>query len=158
MMVTVMIISKSLCVNAKYVTFVQRQSVVYVTSFLMFNSFRLHGYTMIITIIKIIMIMIMMVAMIAQIAMTMILIITIMFIMKIIMLITIVVIMIIMIIMTIYNQVGYRVLGVQPNSPAAMGGLVSFFDFIVEAKGIPLKTLDSTFIELIKVNNKVELD
>ena len=48
-------------------------------------------------------------------------------------------------------QVGYRVLGVQPNSPAAVGGLVSFFDFIVAAKGIPLATLDSTFVELIKV-------
>jgi hypothetical protein len=43
------------------------------------------------------------------------------------------------------------VLGVQPNSPAAVGGLVSFFDFIVAAKGIPLATLDSTFVELIKV-------
>ena len=48
-------------------------------------------------------------------------------------------------------QVGYRVLGVQPNSPAAVGGLVSFFDFIVAANGIPLGTLDSTFVDLIKV-------
>lgn len=28
---------------------------------------------------------------------------------------------------------------------------MSFFDFIVAAKGIPLATLDSTFVELIKV-------
>lgn len=48
-------------------------------------------------------------------------------------------------------MVGYRVLGVQANSPAAKGGLVSFFDFIVKANGIPLQTLDSTFIDLIKV-------
>jgi hypothetical protein len=48
------------------------------------------------------------------------------------------------------DKVGYRVLGVQPGSPAANGGLVSFFDFIVVANGIPLKTLDSTFIDLIK--------
>lgn len=30
---------------------------------------------------------------------------------------------------------GYRVLGVQPNSPASKVGLVSFFDFIVAAEG-----------------------
>ena len=47
---------------------------------------------------------------------------------------------------------GYRVLGVQANSPAAKGGLVSFFDFIVQAHGIPLRTLDGTFIDLIKAS------
>ncbi|CAM9601719.1 unnamed protein product, partial [Choristocarpus tenellus] len=46
--------------------------------------------------------------------------------------------------------VGYRVLGVQPNSPASEVGLVSFFDFIVAANGLPLKTLDNSFIETIK--------
>ena len=51
------------------------------------------------------------------------------------------------------SQVGYRVLGVQPNSPAAVGGLVSFFDFIVAAKGTPLGTLDDTFVDLIKVTS-----
>lgn len=51
------------------------------------------------------------------------------------------------------QKVGYRVLGVQANSPAAKGGLVSFFDFIVQANGIPLRALDSTFIDLIKVCN-----
>ena len=30
---------------------------------------------------------------------------------------------------------GYRVLGVQPNSPASEAGLVSFFDFFVGANG-----------------------
>lgn len=49
------------------------------------------------------------------------------------------------------EHLGYRVLGVQPQSPAAKGGLVSFFDFIVAANGVPLKVLDTTFIELIKV-------
>jgi hypothetical protein len=33
------------------------------------------------------------------------------------------------------ETLGYRVLGVQPNSPAAMAGLVSFFDFLVGANG-----------------------
>lgn len=47
---------------------------------------------------------------------------------------------------------GYRVLGVQPLSPAAKGGLVSFFDFIISANGVPLRSLDTTFIELIKVD------
>jgi C-terminal processing protease CtpA/Prc len=42
------------------------------------------------------------------------------------------------------------VLGVQPNSPASTGGLVSFFDFVVAANGRPLKQLDQTFVEMIK--------
>jgi len=46
---------------------------------------------------------------------------------------------------------GYRVLGVQSNSPAAYTGLVACFDFIVAANGIPLRTLDTTFIGIIKV-------
>lgn len=50
------------------------------------------------------------------------------------------------------EKVGYRVLGVQPNSPASAIGLVSFLDFIVAANGVPLNTLDSTFIELIKAS------
>jgi hypothetical protein len=33
------------------------------------------------------------------------------------------------------ETLGYRVLGVQPNSPAATAGLVSFFDFLVGANG-----------------------
>jgi hypothetical protein len=50
------------------------------------------------------------------------------------------------------GKVGYRVLGVQPNSPASQIGLVSFFDFIVAANGVPLTALDNTFIELIKAS------
>lgn len=37
------------------------------------------------------------------------------------------------------DQMGYRVLGVQADSPAASAGLVSFFDFIVGANGTPLR-------------------
>jgi len=55
------------------------------------------------------------------------------------------------------DMVGYRVLGVQPNSPASMIGLVSFFDFIVAADNIPLKTLDSTFIDIIKAFENKQL-
>lgn len=55
------------------------------------------------------------------------------------------------------ESVGYRVLGVQPNSPASNGGLVSFFDFIVEANSKPLVEVDGTFIELIKESEDKEL-
>lgn len=48
------------------------------------------------------------------------------------------------------ESVGYRVLGVQPNSPAASAGLVSFFDFVVAANNYPLKQLDQKFVEMIK--------
>lgn len=50
--------------------------------------------------------------------------------------------------------VGYRVLSVQSNSPCSNLGFVAFFDFIVAANGIPLRTLDTTFIELIKVSTQ----
>ena len=33
------------------------------------------------------------------------------------------------------DTLGYRVLGVQPNSPASKAGLVSFLDFLVGAQG-----------------------
>lgn len=33
------------------------------------------------------------------------------------------------------ETLGYRVLGVQPSSPASQAGLVSFFDFMVGANG-----------------------
>lgn len=55
------------------------------------------------------------------------------------------------------ESVGYRVLGVQPNSPASNCGLVSFFDFIVAANEVPLRTLDTTFIDLIKASEDVIL-
>lgn len=48
------------------------------------------------------------------------------------------------------DSVGYRVLGVLPNSPAASAGLVSFFDFVVAANNYPLKVLDNKFVDLIK--------
>lgn len=48
------------------------------------------------------------------------------------------------------DSVGYRVLGVQPNSPAASAGLVSFFDFVIAANNYPLKVLDQKFVEMIK--------
>jgi C-terminal processing protease CtpA/Prc len=48
------------------------------------------------------------------------------------------------------DSVGYRVLGVQPNSPASLAGLVSFFDFIVAADSFPLKVLDQKFVDMIK--------
>lgn len=53
--------------------------------------------------------------------------------------------------------VGYRVLGVQPHSPASDCGLVSFFDFIIAANGVPLRTLDTTFIDLIKASEDIIL-
>ena len=49
------------------------------------------------------------------------------------------------------EKVGYRVLGVQPNSPASSCGFVSYFDFIVAVNGVPIRALDSTFVDLIKV-------
>jgi len=49
------------------------------------------------------------------------------------------------------EAVGYRVLGVQDDSPASNIGLVSFFDFIIAANSIPLRSLDFTFMEIIKV-------
>lgn len=48
------------------------------------------------------------------------------------------------------ESVGYRVLGVQPNSPASNAELVSFFDFVVAANNYPLKVLDQKFVEMIK--------
>ena len=49
------------------------------------------------------------------------------------------------------ESVGYRVLGVQGDSPASNVGFVSFFDFIIAANSIPLRSLDFTFMEIIKV-------
>ena len=51
------------------------------------------------------------------------------------------------------EQVGYRVLGVQTNSPGSVGGFVTFFDFIVAANGVPLRNMDTTFVDIIKVTN-----
>ncbi len=45
---------------------------------------------------------------------------------------------------------GYRVLGIQPNSPATEANLVSAFDFIVAADGVHLKAPDDTIFDMIK--------
>ena len=50
-----------------------------------------------------------------------------------------------------FPPVGYRVLGIQSQSPASYTGLVAYFDFIVAANNVPLKAIDTTFIGLIKV-------
>eukprot|EP01042_Synura_sphagnicola_P036209 gene36209-46333_t len=55
------------------------------------------------------------------------------------------------------QKVGYRVLGVQAQSPSSYCGLVSYFDFIVAANGIPLKTVDTTFISIIKSSEEKPL-
>ena len=55
------------------------------------------------------------------------------------------------------DKVGYRVLGVQASSPSAKVGLVSFFDFIVAANDVELRTLDTTFIDMIKEHEDKEL-
>ena len=57
-----------------------------------------------------------------------------------------------------YEEFGYRVLGVQPFSPAAKVGLVSFFDFIVAANGESLCEKNiGYFVNLIKEFNEREL-
>ena len=57
-----------------------------------------------------------------------------------------------------YEEFGYRVLGVQPFSPAAKVGLVSFFDFIVAANGESLCEKNiGYFVTLIKEFNEREL-
>ena len=40
------------------------------------------------------------------------------------------------------ETLGYRILGVQPDSPASRAGLVSFFDFLVGANGQLLFGID----------------
>ena len=55
------------------------------------------------------------------------------------------------------DATGYRVLGVQPGSPASAVGLVSFFDFVVACDGVELRELDSTFIDKIKGSEDVPL-
>lgn len=55
------------------------------------------------------------------------------------------------------DKVGYRVLGVQPSSPSAQIGLVSFFDFIVAANDVELRTFDTTLVEMIKEHEDKEL-
>lgn len=67
------------------------------------------------------------------------------------------------------ETLGYRVLGVQPNSPASAAGLVSFLDFLVGVNGEMLMGSgeglqegdeydDIDFPELLKENNGKELE
>ena len=48
-------------------------------------------------------------------------------------------------------QVGYRILDVQEDSPASRGKLEPLIDLIVSVKGKPLRVLDSTLFDFIKV-------
>ncbi|EQC42479.1 hypothetical protein SDRG_00212 [Saprolegnia diclina VS20] len=52
---------------------------------------------------------------------------------------------------------GFRVLGIQENSPSSTVGFVSFFDFIVAANGIRLDTKDATFMEIIAQSEDVPM-
>ncbi|OQR95550.1 golgi reassembly-stacking protein [Thraustotheca clavata] len=47
------------------------------------------------------------------------------------------------------SSFGFRVLGIQENSPSSSVGFVSFFDFIIAANGIRLDMKDATFMEII---------
>ena len=49
------------------------------------------------------------------------------------------------------NQVGYRILGIQNDSPASVCNFAIYFDFIVAANNIALTSLDSTFVDIIQV-------
>jgi hypothetical protein len=55
------------------------------------------------------------------------------------------------------RQVGYRILGIQDDSPASHCQFVIYFDFIVAANGIMLTTLDSTFVDIIQAFENKEL-
>jgi len=48
------------------------------------------------------------------------------------------------------DSVGFRVLGVQRDSPASAAQLINFFDFIVGAGDVVFKKLDNTFIDMIR--------
>ena len=56
------------------------------------------------------------------------------------------------------RQVGYRILGIQDDSPATNCEFVIYFDFIVAANGIMLTTLDSTFVDIIQAFENKELN
>jgi hypothetical protein len=50
------------------------------------------------------------------------------------------------------EKVGYRVIGIQPSSPAALCGFVPFSDVIMEANGISLESVEAaTIMNMIKV-------
>lgn len=58
------------------------------------------------------------------------------------------------------ETLGYRVLGVQPNSPSSSAGLVSFFDFLVGCDGHMLLTeeRDIDFVQVLKDSVGKELE
>lgn len=57
------------------------------------------------------------------------------------------------------ETLGYRVLGVQPNSPASQAGLVSFFDFLLGCNGsMLLDEEDLDFVKILKDNIDKELE
>jgi len=51
-----------------------------------------------------------------------------------------------------HDHIGFHVVQVQPDSPGALAGLVSFFDFIVAANGIALSQEDDTFKNILAQN------
>lgn len=55
------------------------------------------------------------------------------------------------------KQVGYRILGIQDDSPAKNCEFVIYFDFIIAANDIMLTTLDSTFVDIIQAFENKEL-
>ena len=58
--------------------------------------------------------------------------------------------------LSLHLQVGYRIMDVQADSPASRGKLEPLIDLVVSASGKPLRTLDSTFIDLIKVRYRLQ--
>jgi S1-C subfamily serine protease len=47
-------------------------------------------------------------------------------------------------------NMGYRVLDVQPNSPAELAGLREQLDFIISINGTPITMSDTPFQELVR--------
>ena len=59
------------------------------------------------------------------------------------------------------ETLGYRVLGVQPNSPSSKAGLVSFFDFLLGCNNQMLldeNNEDIDFVQVLKDNIGKELE
>ena len=50
-------------------------------------------------------------------------------------------------------QVGYRIMDVQDDSPASRGKLEPLIDLVISVKGKPLRVLDNTFLDFIKVTS-----
>ena len=54
---------------------------------------------------------------------------------------------------------GYRVLVIEPNSPAKVAKLEQYFDFIIEVENTPLIELDQSLMDFIqsKVDHQVSM-